>query len=59
VRVDGQVVGALLLSRSPRALFRGIYEDKGKIMIGIGLIFATLVLLSGLLSAGSPSRSRS
>jgi signal transduction histidine kinase len=52
VRVDGQVVGVLLLSRSPRALFRGIYEDKGKIMIGIGLIFATLVLLSGLLSRG-------
>jgi signal transduction histidine kinase len=52
VRVDGQVVGALLLTRSPRALFRGIYEDKGKIMIGIGLIFATLVLLSGLLSRG-------
>jgi signal transduction histidine kinase len=52
VRVDGRVVGVLLLSRSPRALFRGIYEDKGKIMIGIGLIFATLVLLSGLLSRG-------
>jgi signal transduction histidine kinase len=52
VRVDGEVVGALLLTRSPRALFRGIYEDKGKIMIGIGLIFATLVLLSGLLSRG-------
>jgi signal transduction histidine kinase len=52
VRVDGQVVGALLLTRSPRALFRGIYEDKGKILIGIGLIFATLVVLSGLLSRG-------
>jgi signal transduction histidine kinase len=52
VRVDREVVGVLLLSRSPRALFRGIYEDKGKIMIGIGLIFATLVLLSGLLSRG-------
>jgi signal transduction histidine kinase len=52
VRVEGQVVAVLLLTRSPRALFRGIYEDKGKIMIGIGLIFATLVLLSGLLSRG-------
>jgi signal transduction histidine kinase len=52
VRADGEVVGALLLTRSPRALFRGIYEDKGKILIGIALIFATLVLLSGLLSRG-------
>ena len=29
VRVNGQVVGALLLSRSPRALFRGVYQDRG------------------------------
>jgi signal transduction histidine kinase len=27
VIVDGQVQGVLLLSRSPRALFRGLYED--------------------------------
>jgi hypothetical protein len=33
---DGEVVGVLLLSRSPRALFRGIYEDRGKILIGVG-----------------------
>ena len=50
--VDGQVTGVLLLSRSPRALFRGIYEDRGKILLGIALIFATLVVLSGLLSRG-------
>lgn len=49
---DGRVVGVLLLSRSPRALFVGIYEDRGKIALGIVLIFATLVLLSGLLSRG-------
>ncbi|MBB5712041.1 sensor histidine kinase [Sphingomonas xinjiangensis] len=49
---DGQVVGVLLLSRSPRALFVGIYEDRGKIALGIVLIFATLVILSGLLSRG-------
>ncbi|MBB4154521.1 signal transduction histidine kinase [Sphingomonas jinjuensis] len=49
---DGRIVGALLLSRSPRALFVGIYEDRGKIALGIVLIFATLVLLSGLLSRG-------
>ena len=48
----GRVVGVLLLSRSPRALFVGIYEDRGKIALGIALIFATLVLLSGLLSRG-------
>jgi len=49
---DGHVVGVLLLSRSPRVLFAGIYEDRGKIALGIALIFATLVVLSGLLSRG-------
>ena len=52
VRVEGRVVAVLLLSRSPRALFRGIYEDRGKILLGVALIFATLVVLSGLLSRG-------
>jgi signal transduction histidine kinase len=46
------VVAILLLSRSPRALFRGLYEDRGKILFGVAAIFATLVLLSGLLSRG-------
>lgn len=50
--VDGHVVGVLLLSRSPRVLFAGIYEDRGKIVLGVVLIFATLVALSGLLSRG-------
>jgi signal transduction histidine kinase len=50
--VDGRVVGALLLSRSPRALFRGLYEDRGKILLGVGLIFIVLILLTGLLSRG-------
>jgi signal transduction histidine kinase len=50
--VDGRVVGVLLLARSPRALFVGIYEDRGKILFGIVVIFATLVVLSGLLSRG-------
>lgn len=49
---NGQVVGVLLLSRSPRALFVGIYEDRGKIAFGVVMIFATLVVLSGLLSRG-------
>jgi signal transduction histidine kinase len=52
VIVNGHVVAILLLSRSPRALFRGLYEDRGKILIGIAAIFATLVVLSGLLSRG-------
>nr|WP_255500627.1 HAMP domain-containing sensor histidine kinase [Caulobacter sp. 17J80-11] len=52
VRVGDQVVGALLLSRSPRALFRGIYQDRGKIMLGVGAIFGLLVVLSGLVSRG-------
>jgi signal transduction histidine kinase len=50
--VAGRVEGALLLSRSPRALFRGIYEDRGKIVLGVGVIFGILVLLSGLISRG-------
>ncbi|WP_374468464.1 ATP-binding protein [Phenylobacterium sp.] len=49
---DGEVVGVLLLSRSPRALFRGLYEDRGKIALGAGVIFALLVLMAGLVSRG-------
>ena len=49
---DGRVIGVLLLSRSPRVLFAGIYEDRGKITLGVVLIFGTLVVLSGLLSRG-------
>lgn len=47
--VNGRVVGVLLLSRSARALFRGLYEDRGKILFGIAAIFALLVLLSGVI----------
>lgn len=50
LRINGEVVGALLVSRSPRALFRGIYEDRGKIALGVIVIFLMLILLSGLLS---------
>lgn len=50
--VDGKVVGALLLSRSSRALFRGIYADRGKIAFGVALIFGILIVLSGLVSRG-------
>lgn len=48
----GRIVGVLLLSRSARSLFRGIYEDRGKILFGIAAILAALVVLSGLLSRG-------
>jgi len=50
--VDGKVVGVLLLSRSPRALFRGIYEDRGKMIVGAFVILGILVFLSGLVSRG-------
>ena len=52
ILVNGQVVGAVLLSRSPRALFRGLYEDRGKILLGVALIFMTLLVLAGLVSRG-------
>jgi two-component system, OmpR family, sensor histidine kinase ChvG len=47
--IDGRVEGVVLLSRSSRALFKGLYQDWGKITLGIALIFATLVFLSLLL----------
>lgn len=50
--VGGRTVGVILLSRSPRALFRGLYEDRGKIALGVAGIFAVLVVLSGLVSRG-------
>ncbi len=50
--VGDRVVGALLLSRSARALFRGLYEDRGKIALGIAAIFGLLVVLSGVISRG-------
>jgi signal transduction histidine kinase len=52
ILAGGQVVGALLLSRSPRALYRGLYEDRGKIVLGIVAIFGLLVVISGLISRG-------
>ena len=48
--VRGEVVGAVLVSRSPRALFRGMWEDRGKIALGTGAIFALLLLLTGVLA---------
>ena len=52
ILVDGQVRGVLLLSRSPRALFRGLYEDRGKIALAAGVILAILVALAGVVARG-------
>lgn len=52
IEAGGQVVGVVLLSRSPRALFRGIYEDRGKIALGVVGIAGLLVVLAGLVSRG-------
>ena len=52
VVAGGEVVGVLMLSRSPRGLFLGIYQDRGKIALGVGLIFLTLLGLAALLSRG-------
>ena len=48
--VNGQVVGVILVSRSPRALFRGMWEDWGKISVGAGVIFVALLLIAGVLA---------
>ncbi|WP_419809564.1 sensor histidine kinase [Sphingomonas sp.] len=50
VVVNGRVVGVVLVSRSARALFRGLYEDRGKISAGIAVILAALFGLTALLS---------
>ncbi len=52
ILVGGQVKGVLLLSRSPRALFRGLYEDRGKFVLAAGVILGLLVVMSGLISRG-------
>lgn len=50
VTANGRVIGAIMLSRSPRGLFLGIYQDRGKILLGVGLILLMLLFLAGLLS---------
>lgn len=49
VIAGNRVVGAILLSRSPRALFLGMWEDRGKIAAGTGAIFLFLVLMTAVL----------
>ena len=50
--VGGRVAGVLLTSRSARSLFKGLYADRGKIALGIGAIFAILLVLTAVLSRG-------
>jgi signal transduction histidine kinase len=50
--VGDRVEGVVLLSRSPRALFRGLYEDRGKFALAAGVILGLLVVLSGLIARG-------
>ena len=50
--VGERVEGVVLLSRSPRALFRGLYEDRGKFVIAAGVILGLLIVLSGLIARG-------
>ena len=50
--VNGRVVGVILLSRSPRALFRDVYENLWKVALGGTAIVILLVGLSGLVSRG-------
>lgn len=50
ITVRGEVVGAVLVSRSPRALFRGMWEDRGKIALGVAAIFGLLLVLTGVLA---------
>lgn len=46
----GKAVGVVLVSRSPAALFRGMWEDAGKIAFGTLAIFALLVILTMVLA---------
>lgn len=50
--VAGEVRGVVLLSRSPRALFRGLYEDRGKFALAGAVILGLLVLMASLVSRG-------
>jgi two-component system, OmpR family, sensor histidine kinase ChvG len=47
--VEGKVQGVLLLSRSSRALFLGMYQDRGKIAVGVLVILSILLLMTLLL----------
>lgn len=50
ISVGGQVVGVVLVSRSPSALFRGMWEDWGKIAFGAAAIFGLLLVIAAVLA---------
>jgi len=50
IMVNNDAVGAVLVSRSPAALFRGMWEDAGKIAAGTLAILALLILLTAILA---------
>lgn len=50
VRLGGEVRAVLLLSRSPRGLFRGIYDDLGKIALGVLGGLVVIIGIAGVLS---------
>lgn len=50
--VNGQVRGVVLTSRSPRALFKGIYQDRGKIALGIVGVLGFIAVLALLVARG-------
>lgn len=52
VLFSGRVIGVVLLSRTPRGLFVGLYQDAAAILLGVGLILGTLLVLVALLSRG-------
>ena len=52
VIAEGRVIGVVMVTRSPRGLFIGMWQDRGAILLGAGLIFVTLLVLAGLLSRG-------
>lgn len=52
VVVDGEVRGVILTSRSPRALFRGIYQDRIKIGLGVVGTLGLIAFLALLVARG-------
>jgi two-component system sensor histidine kinase ChvG len=50
--VGGQVKGVLLLSRAPRVLFRGLYEDRGKFGLAGAVILGIVMIMAGLIARG-------
>lgn len=47
---DDRVLGAVLLSRSPRNILKGLYDNRRSVMIASGIIIAMVALLAWLTS---------